>query len=78
MCSYNGQHQHKDCKMAEQEVHMTKVSTGKVVSTMSGPSYGQTINQYTFVHGEGKHKKSDTCHMTESQANERKKQLGGK
>jgi len=64
--------------MKEQEVIMTKISTGKVVSTMSGASNGQTINQYTFVYGVGKNKKSDTCHMTESQANERKKQLGGK
>ena len=61
---------------------MTKISTGNKTSTVHGPGYGQTINQYAFVTdkpyfsvGNGSISKSMTRHMTESQANEYKKIL---
>ena len=55
---------------------MTKTSTGNKISTVRGPGYGTSINQYTFVAdkpiysvGNGSASKSVTRHMTEHEAN---------
>jgi len=54
-----------------QEVHMNKISTHK-----RGASGKAGVCMYTFVHGEGSKKKTETKHMTPSEAESYKKQLG--
>ena len=65
-----------------QTATMNKISTGKQVSTVRGPGFGQTINQYVFKTlkpyfqtGTGSITKSITKHMTEHEAEEFKKTL---
>ena len=62
----------------ENKVIMTKVSTSNKVSTINGPGFGTPICQFTFVTGEGKHKRTQTRHMTIHDANTHKNILGGK
>ena len=61
---------------------MTKISTGNKKSTVNGPGYGESINQYTFVSdkpifsvGSGSVSKSVTKHMTEPEANNFKNKI---
>ena len=61
---------------------MKKISTGKKRSTISGPGYGSTINQYVFrtvkpyfAQGRNTVSKSATKHMTEQEAERYSKTL---
>lgn len=62
---------------AQDSVVMTKVSTSNKITTVRGIDYGTAINEYTFVYGKGKNRTSQTRHMTEHQAQQHKKILGG-
>lgn len=50
------------------EVIMTKISDHKAK---------RGVSMYTFVHGSGKNRKSETKHCTASEAESYKKSLGG-
>ena len=55
-----------------QEVTMTKISTHK-----RGETGRQGVCMFTFTHGTGNKKKSETKHMTPAQADSYKNQLAG-
>jgi hypothetical protein len=67
-------------------ITMNRISTAKkskngtpVTSRLGQTTYTKTVvggnGMYVFVYGEGKKKKSETRHMSESQANTYKAQL---